>query len=239
MRSNLYASSFLQVMGNTGADKSSKRPFSEVEVGEESQQEPPAKAPCPAPPRQSVFTRLMHRRPSVTLRYMREQLVSGHVLQPRPAPVPQPRFVSRGCQTVPQVMMRLPRPCSTTLPMPWGVMPRGARKAAPQEESGVRQELAELLGYRNMSTRFAAAFGLLPQFEVNENDDPMQLPWNPRPPPELYEGVEVADEDEEGQRRTVATNTSHVGDCRRPARMRRRRQWREAAKSWRRRPCRV
>lgn len=102
--------------------------------------------------------------------------------------------------------------------------------------TSAEQELAELLGFRSMSAHFASAFGFRSaSSEDNDGDDrgndlEEQL-WNPPPPPELHEGVEVAWE--AGERRCVATNTTHVGDCLRPARKSRIKQWRRAARYWR------
>lgn len=201
----------------------------------------PAKAPRPGPQHGKGAWR-----PSAVLSFLQQQPHhNGQALWLRPAPAVRPRPVSRGCQTLPPAVLRLPRPCSTTLPMPWGVEPRDCgRPTTPGDEPrrdavlSVEQELAELLGYRSMSSSFASAFGLnLASLVGNggreEPEEAQQQPWNPRPPPDLHEGVEVAWESR--QQRCVATNTSHVTECLRPVKRSRRKQWRRAALSWRRR----
>ncbi|XP_063868280.1 uncharacterized protein LOC135104684 [Scylla paramamosain] len=201
---------------------SAKRPLSLVQETTNAQ-EPPAKVP----------RRLLLRPQDICM-----------VVRPR-APTPQLlraarcRRVSRGCQTVSPVCMRLPRACNTTLSMPWGVQRRNAGKPKDEWEyskenqgDAVKNDLAELLGGSSMSKDLASVFGLRGASCEDDDADEEQELWNPPPPPELYEGVEVSQEDR--NTRCVATNTTHIRVAY-PTHVKKSRvkQWRRAAKTWR------
>ena len=83
-----------------------------------------------------------------------------------------------------------------------------------------------------MSKGLASLLGIrVPSCDDDDSDEEQEL-WNPTPPPEVYEGVEVTRED--CDTRCVATNTSHIRVAypryRKKSRVK---QWRRAAKTWR------
>lgn len=165
--------------------------------------------------------------------------------QQRPAKATPPctpptirKRVSRRCQTVSPAYLRLPRPCNTTHPMPWGVERRPITTPSPlplesKENQAVTlsREIAELFGCDTKESSLASVFGLCPHADNDDKDDIDGL-WNPVPPPQYYEGVEVLHEG--GNTRSVATNTIHVG-IRQPSQVKQRRitKWRRAARTWR------
>ncbi|MPC93560.1 hypothetical protein E2C01_088693 [Portunus trituberculatus] len=188
---------------------SAKRPHSLVQESTDAQ-EPPAKAP---------------RRLQLKPRKQKPRTIHN-------------RLVSRGCQTQSPVCMRLPLACNTTLPIPWGVQMRPAGKPVSDEEDckenqgdAMKKDLAELLGGSSMNKGLAFLLGLRVYCDDDDADEEQEL-WNPTPPPEMYEGVEVARENR--KTRSVATNTTHIRLAYpRHLKKSRAKQWRRAAKTWR------
>lgn len=213
-------------MENTGSSQPTKRPFSLVQESV-TLQEPPTK----------VRRRLLQK-PEDTNRAGQPRRAA-----PQLPPATPPTRVSRRCQTTSPVYMRLPRPCNTTLPVPWGVRKRlpnapGTTRQDSKEnmEDKVKQEIAELLGSsKRTGTCSTSAFGFrsAPVDDDDADQGQCQELWNPAPPPEWYESVEVSQE--EGNTRSVATNTAHIRvdypvTAKKVPRIK---QWRKAARSWR------